>query len=177
LVSAIRHLWHLGRRFAGSLWPGPPSAADESWAQRQLLAGEVAIWRRMSNPDRRHAVGVARAVARQLGPDAASEVVAAALLHDSGKTISGLGTLSRVGATMVWAAVPHHRAVPWSAAANPVVRRLGQYRLHPELGAKLLAGAGAHPLTVAWTAEHHLPASSWTVPWPVGAVLKACDDD
>jgi hypothetical protein len=49
--------------------------------------------------------------------------------------------------------------------------------LHPELGADLLGLAGSAPLTVAWTAEHHLPPDQWTVPAAVGDALKAADDD
>jgi hypothetical protein len=32
-------------------------------------------------------------------------------------------------------------------------------------------------LTVAWTAEHHLPPEDWTVPTDIGQILKAADDD
>ena len=49
-------LWHNVRRFFGSLRPGAPPAADRDWAESHLLPGEVALWRRMSNPDQRHAV-------------------------------------------------------------------------------------------------------------------------
>ena len=44
---------HLITRFFGSLRPGGPRRADAEWAQAQLLPGEVELWRRMSNPDRR----------------------------------------------------------------------------------------------------------------------------
>ena len=47
----------------------------------------------------------------------------------------------------------------------------------PELGADLLGMAGSAPLTVAWAAEHHLPADQWTVPVHIGEALKAADDD
>ena len=56
-------------------------------------------------------------------------------------------------------------------------RRVGLYVLHPELGADLLGMAGSAPLTVAWAAEHHLPADQWTVPVHIGEALKAADDD
>lgn len=174
---------HLARRFLGSLSPAAPPPDDEAWALAYLGPGEGELWHRMSNPDRRHAVAVARAVVADLGPDAAArEVVAAALLHDVGKVVSGFGTFRRVGATLVWAALARvrpdrERAARWSAADRTALRRLGQYRRHPELGAELLAAAGAHELTVAWAREHHRHPARWTVPAPVGAVLKACDDD
>jgi hypothetical protein len=173
----VAQAWHLTRRFVASLRPGPPAPADEAWARVQLLPGEAALWARMSHPDRRHAVAVARAMVARLGPGVEREVVAAALMHDSGKVESGLGTFSRVGATLVWGVVDASAAPRWAAGRSGLARRLGRYRLHPELGAELLAEAGAHPLTVAWAREHHLPPDRWTVATPVASVLKACDDD
>jgi hypothetical protein len=159
------------------LRPGPPSQADELWARSHLGVGEQAIWRLMGNPDRRHGIGIGRAVVGVLGPDADRPVVAAALLHDCGKTVSGLRTPARVAATIVWSVVDSSRARLWAGGPAPVRRRLGQYRLHPDLGADLLERAGADRLTVAWTGEHHLPPDHWTIPYELAAVLKACDDD
>lgn len=177
----VGHGWHLATRFAGSLRPGPPPPADDAWAAGHLNEGEQSLWHRMSNPDRRHAVGVARAVVATLGPapneDSLREVVAAALLHDVGKVTSGLGTWARVGATLVWLALDDQVATRWASSDHRLARRLGQYHLHPELGANLLADAGSHPLTVAWAREHHLSPRAWTIPADVGQVLKDCDDD
>jgi hypothetical protein len=156
------NLLHLVRRFLGSLRPGGPPAADEAWARSWLLPGEVAIWASMSGADRRHAVGVARRVGSS---DRA--VMAAALLHDSGKVVSGYGTFRRVLATVV--ALVRGR--------DAVGGRMGQYLRHPSLGADALAAAGSDPLTVAWAREHHLPVERWTVPVEVGLALKAADDD
>ena len=150
-------LSHLVRRFAGSLWPVGPKPADATWADERLLAGERELWRRMSRTDRRHAAGVARRVERSLGPDATRPVLAAALLHDVGKTVSGLGTWGRVVATLVGA-----------------VR--GRVR-HADLGAALLTEAGSDPLTVAWAREHHLPPRAWTVDTALAEALKTADDD
>src|SRR5687768_99104 len=105
---------HLITRFFGSLRPGPPGSADASWAEEQLLSTEVELWRRMRNPDRRHAVGVARRVERQLGPKATRPVLAAALLHDVGKTVSHLHTYGRVVATLSAAVAGREQAVAWS---------------------------------------------------------------
>jgi hypothetical protein len=115
----------------------------------------------MSGPDRRHAVGVARAVPAPLA--------AAALLHDVGKVEAGLGTLARVPATLV-GLVARERVVRGNG-------RIARYLRHDALGADLLAAAGADPLTVAWAREHHLPPARWTVPADAGAALKAADDD
>ncbi len=149
----------------------------------------------MSNPDRRHAVSVARAVALTLdsGESDAGEsgirefetverggsappVIAAALMHDSGKVISNYRTPMRVVATLVWSAVDHSRAYQWLERGRPF-RRLAQYRLHPELGGDLLAAAGADEMTVHWAADHHRPPSDWRIPLELGMVLKSCDGD
>jgi len=161
---------HLVRRFLGSLRPGGPPPADEAWARDTLLAGERPLWDRMSGPDRRHAVAVARRTEAALGPRATRPVVAAALLHDVGKVESGLGTFARVAATLVVAVVGRTRV-----ARRP--GRLGRYARHDALGAELLAAAGSDPLTRAWTREHHLPQDRWTLDPGVGTALKAADDD
>ena len=72
---------HLTKRFFGSILPIGPSKADHQWATSHLVEGEVALWRRMSAQDRRHAAGVARRTVEALGDRATRPVIAAALLH------------------------------------------------------------------------------------------------
>jgi hypothetical protein len=154
---------HLAKRFVGSLRSGAP--AEETWAIEQLTDGERALWVRMSDADRRHAVDVARRVEGSLGDRATRPVLAAALLHDVGKVESGLGTFARVGATLAGLA-----SRQWGG-------RVGAYLRHDELGATLLERAGSDPLTVSWAREHHLPRTRWTIPFDVADALKAADDD
>jgi hypothetical protein len=162
---------HLVRRFLGALDPRGPVAVDERWAMDHLGPGEVALWCRMSGPDRRHAVGVARAVVASLGPSAATRpVVAAALLHDVGKVEAGLGTFGRVPATLAGLAAGHRRSAAWTGT-------VGTYLRHDSVGADLLRAASADPLTVTWAAEHHLPAARWSLPPAIASALKAADDD
>jgi hypothetical protein len=151
-------LLHLARRFSGSLSRREPAAADEAWVASVLDDGEHALWLQMSAADRRHAIGVGRAVPVELAP--------AALLHDVGKTVSGFGTFARVGATVL-ASFGRDR---WRG-------RVADYLHHDQLGAELLRVAGSSELTVAWAREHHLPPDRWTVPTDAGARLKAADDD
>jgi len=161
---------HLTRRFAGALLPGGPGPVDEAWVTGVLSPAELALWRRMSGPDRRHAVAVGRRTADTADtadPDGARALLAAALLHDVGKVESGLGTLMRVPATLV--GLLGGRA--WAG------RRVAAYLDHPRHGARLLRAAGAAPLAVAWAQEHHLPPARWTVPPGLGRVLAAADDD
>ncbi len=162
-----RHALHLGRRLAGALVPGGPSPVDEAWVATTLSDEELALWRRMSGPDRRHAVGVARRVSEALGEQEADRpVLAAALLHDVGKVVSRLGTLSRVVATLAGTSKAGRRSP-----------RIRQYLDHDHLGGELLEHAGSHPLAVAWAREHHRAPERWSVPRHTGLALKAADDD
>ncbi|MGH9272638.1 MAG: hypothetical protein ACRDZ2_15365 [Ilumatobacteraceae bacterium] len=123
---------HLARRFLTSLSPHPPSADDEAWAERWLLLGELGLWRRMANVDRRHAVVVARRFVDRR-PAAERAEVAGALLHDVGKVESSLGTVGRVVATVV----------------GPRTAPFRTYHDHEALGAGLAEIAGSDPVTVA----------------------------
>lgn len=167
---------HLVRRFFGSLRPGGPSADEQAWVDDLLLPGELRLWRRLSGPDRRHAVGVAQTVQRSLGHEATRPILAAALLHDVGKIESGLRTYGRVVATLSGKAAGADMAHTWRRQRG-FARRVGLYLLHAEIGGDLLDLAGSDPLTTAWAREHHLPPEQWTVPAGIGAALKAADDD
>jgi hypothetical protein len=167
---------HLIQRFFGSLRPGGPGAVEGVWAEDQLLPGEVELWRRMAKADQRHAVGVARRVERQLGHRATRPVLAAALLHDVGKTVAHLNTYGRVIATLSAAVAGREHAAAWSETQG-FTRRVGLYLEHPRLGGDLLELAGSEPLTSTWAREHHLPAEQWTLPADIGAALKSADDD
>ncbi len=168
---------HLAARFARSLSPAGPPAADERWAREWLLPGERELWDRLPGPDRRHAVGVARDALERLGAEPPGRaVVAAALLHDVGKLESGLGTLGRVAVTLAAMLAGRERIVsgrgrsPWSVRARA-------YLTHDRIGGELLRAAGADALTAAWAEQHHLPAARWSIERRVGEALKAADGD
>ena len=163
-------LGHLAKRFFGSLRPGGPPKDEVAWVRSQLLPGEEELWSGMSGPDRRHSAGVARRVEVALGEGASRPVLAAALLHDVGKSTARLRTFGRVVATVTGAMVGWERAAAWDSG-------IGRYLRHDALGAALLTKAGSDPLTVAWTREHHWPRDHWTVPQPAADALKAADDD
>jgi putative nucleotidyltransferase with HDIG domain len=138
----------------------------EAFAVAVLSEAELALWRRMSGADRRHAVAVAKRVEAALGMQATKPVLAAALLHDVGKVESGLGALGRVVATAA------------AMAGRPqLTPRVACYLEHAERGAALLELAGSDPVTVAWARDHHLPPEQWSVSAELGAALKAADDD
>ena len=167
---------HLVRRFFGSLRPGGPGEHAEAWVEARLLPAELTLWRRMSGPDRRHAIGVAERVERALGNEATRPVLAAALLHDVGKVESGLRTYGRVVATLSAKVAGPGMAPVWQKQRG-YARKVGLYLHHDQIGGDLLALAGSDPLTVAWTREHHLPESEWTIDPHLAAALKAADDD
>jgi hypothetical protein len=167
---------HLTKRFFGSLWPAGPSRTNEEWVASVLTDDELKLWRRMGRADRRHAVGVARRVERQLGDEATKAVLAAALLHDVGKVSAGLGVYGRVVATLAGAAAGRTMAQAWTQGKG-FTRKVGLYLHHPDLGGDMLALAGSDPLTVTWAREHHLPEEEWTLPPTIAHALKAADDD
>lgn len=130
-AHVFRHPIHLAHRFLTSLSPRPPDVVDEVWAEDHLLAGEIGLWRQMSNQDRRHSALVAqRFVAAR--PGATRAEVAGALLHDVGKIECRLGTFGRVAASLVGGRTERFRL----------------YHDHEHIGAVLAAGVGSDPSTV-----------------------------
>lgn len=181
-MSGFGSVWHLAARFFGSLSPAGPSADDERWALERLSSGERALFARMSAPDRRHAIGVAKEahrLAAAIDVPVPAPFSAAALLHDVGKVESRLGTFSRVVATLLGVLLGRRRVVAW--AGTPTTgrwrRRIGDYLVHDRIGADLLAGAGSDELVVTWAREHHLPAARWSVDPQIGRFLKEADGD
>ena len=151
-MSKPRHLitqpHHLAVRFFTSLSRRPPDVADEVWAEDHLLPGEVALWRQMTNQDRRHSAKVARRFVAAR-PDASRAEIAGALLHDVGKIECGLGTWGRV-------------------VASVVGRRTERFRIyhdHEHIGSVLAHAAGSDPATVALIDERG----------PAYETLRACD--
>lgn len=144
-MAAAGRLVHLVARFFSSLRPRPPAAADLAWVRGALTPAEWDVWCRLGTADRVEAI----ATARRLPAPHASDTrwVAAALLHDVGKSEAALGTLGRVMATVAGV----------GRDAERVGGRAGVYLRHPQIGAALLARAGARPEAVVWAAVHHHP--------------------
>jgi hypothetical protein len=132
MSAAGSEVRHLARRFVRAVVARPPTPKDEAWVDRHLSAGERALWVKMSDADRAHAIVVARRF-DELVEDAPRAALAAALLHDVGKLDAGLGTWARVLATVV----------------GPRGRRFRTYHDHERLGAAMLEAVGSDPLTVA----------------------------
>ncbi len=139
---------HLVARFVTSLSGRPPPVEDEVWADSHLVRGELGLWRRMSNQDRRHSIKVARRFVEAL-PTATRAEIAGALLHDVGKIECELGTWGRVAATVV----------------GPLTERFASYYDHERIGAELAEASGSDPTTVELIDQRG----------PVALVLKSCD--
>lgn len=91
------------------------------------------MWSRLSLADRRHSVLVARRFAT-FAPDSGPAELAAALLHDVGKSVSPLSTAERVAATVL------------EPLWHP--RRFEAYYRHEEIGLDLCRAAGSRPRTL-----------------------------
>jgi putative nucleotidyltransferase with HDIG domain len=172
---------HLAGRFATSLRPGGPNAADTAWALGHLSPAEATLWRRMPAADRRESVRVGRRLEAALerteytGDD---RWTVAALLHDVGKTESRLGTVGRSLATMAGAVAGHDMARAWQSKAG-MRRRFGLYLRHDEVGAGMLEMAGSRREVIAWARAHHHP-EAWPatgIPEPVARALAVADGE
>lgn len=166
---------HRAGRFFSTAFGGGPSAEDTEWALSQLSDREKRLFAQMRPADRSHSIAVARAVDRHFGGEPPEWVLQAALLHDIGKTVAGLGVYGRSVATLSGWIGGADMAEQW-ADTTGFTRRVGLYMQYPRLGAELLEVNESDPLVVAWAAEHHLPAEDWTVPEDDGAILAAADD-
>lgn len=176
------HLAHLVRRFFASFRPGGITDADRAWVASTLTPNEFELYERMSRQDQRHSLEVARRaefalvdlVTDEFTDQDRAMVLSAALLHDVGKSASGLGTYARVIATLSGMVGGRSMAQAWQQRRG-ITRRVGMYLRHGEIGADLLRLAGSDPRVVAWSREHHLPAQEWTMPRPLGELLVAVD--
>lgn len=173
---------HRVARFAGSLVGGAPPAEDITWAGQWLSPAEHRVFARMSGTDRRHSIRVARAVADHLDRVGLSEadpdarwLLTAALTHDVGKSVAGLGTYGRVVATLSGWVGGHDMAASW-ADTRGFTRKVGLYLQYGEMGADVLRMSESDERVIAWAAEHHLPEEDWTVPLDAGRLLADADD-
>jgi putative nucleotidyltransferase with HDIG domain len=169
LIAKVRHLV---TRFFGSLRPRTLDASETALVERTLTPAELECWRRLGAADRVESVTTARAAIEELGPDADDRWIAAALLHDVGKTATGLGPFRRAAATSIAIVAGERRVRRWPNA-------IGRYVDHDEEGARLLERAGARREAVEWAAIHHRRArwSGSVVPVEICQVLATADGE
>lgn len=156
---------------------------DWRFVDAYLAPGERALFARMTRADQAHCVAVARAALllfdqeespEQRGEEAPEEsrrvLVAAALLHDVGKSGTNLGLLARVAVVLVQAWAPRwarafeagdepSRGWAWLGAARRALKdALRAQREHAVRGAQMAAAAGSDPRVVALIRDHHRQA-------------------
>ena len=153
MTRRARALFHLVARFFTSLFARSPSEAQVARVARILGPAELELWQSMARADRAESI----ATLERLPPETAANPAwaAAALLHDVGKTRSGLGTVGRVLATVAGQIGDPDR----------IGGRAGAYLRHAEIGAEALQQAGARAEVVAWARTHHDPGR-----WPTGLI-------
>lgn len=120
-MSGPARLGHLARRAIGSISDAPPPPDQCRRAAEVLSVGELNLWNDMAGRDRRHSLEVLARFDAAL-PEAPRAARAAALLHDVGKSASGLGWWGRIAATVI----------------GPRTKRFALYHRHEEIGAELL---------------------------------------
>ena len=149
-------MFHLARRFFGYVTSSPPTAGELDTVRRQLTEDLYDIFVTMNLEDQRHAIEVSNGIE----DDA---LIEAALLHDVGKSASDVGALGRSCATIA------------GALSVPVSGSWRLYLDHGEIGASMLEGAGASPMTIAFARFHPGPPPEGISPeqW---RILEDADD-
>lgn len=133
-------------------WRAVPTASDLELACGLLSPALMALFLRMQPGEQTHSLHVFKGL-RQ-GGDAHPDLLAAALLHDVGKSLHPLRLWERALIVLGKAFFPRlaHR---WGQAAPRGWRRafvVAEH--HPAWGAEMAARAGASPLTAALIRRH-----------------------
>jgi hypothetical protein len=168
-MSAIYRVRQFVR--AAGAWVRPK---DTSIARRYLPPSAVDLFQTMPRYDRQHALSVLQSL-QEWGHNE-PELLAAALLHDLGKTACPAGALR------LW----HRVAVVLMRTFWPgLLQRIGQDRPgswrqpffvqqhHAAIGAELASQAGCSPRTAELIHRHEDPSGSVDDPWL--AALQAAD--
>lgn len=166
---------HYVRRFFTSLSRRPPTAEDERWVEAMVTPEEWELFRRLSDPDRRHLVHSARMVTRT-DPTMDPYWCRVAVLHDVGKYHAQLGVFGRVAATVLAAGLGSARMNDW-ADRSGWRGQVGRYHRHGEIGADEIRAAGGPEDAAVWSEIHHHPDrfDRSSISAPVLAVLDAAD--
>lgn len=133
------------------------SPDDLREADAVLPPGAQKLFRTMSVPDQRHSLAVMRTLRRQ--GRAEPDLVAAALLHDVGKSGAWLTPIHRTVIVLSKHLAP--RFLAWLARGEPRLKSWRRpfvvHRQHPGLGAQRAEQAGCSPLTVSLIRRHQDP--------------------
>ena len=143
-------------QFFRTLWTAL-QPVDTAYAAARLSPGLLALFRRMARAEQHHGIAVCRKL--EARGHTAPDLLAAALLHDVGKTVAPPRIWERVIVVLGEHFLPA-QAARWSAGEPRGLLRHGFVvrRMHPRWGADLARQAGASPRTVALIARHHSPS-------------------
>lgn len=163
---AKRLPWYLNaaRR---TLLAAVPSLADpdDAYAASLLSEAELALFLRLSAPEREHAVAVARCVSSRQ-PAVRAEVLRAALLHDVGKLGASNSALWRVVAHLL-----PEPSIPSEPRLSGLAGTRQARRHHAEYGRQLIIAAGGGPEVARLVLRHHEPSGDLEA-----ALIEACDE-
>ena len=161
--AARYRVWQFGR----SVLPRPLDADDRAILEAYLPPAGRALFSSMSRNDQRHSLTVYRAL-RQRGSDD-PDLLAAALLHDSGKGGGRVRLWVRPPFVLLRVFAPG--VLRWLARDDAAWWRRPFYYAwrHAEVGADLAAAAGLSERAVLLIRTHHLPNGP-------AAELHAVDD-
>ncbi|MGC9356456.1 MAG: HD domain-containing protein [Anaerolineae bacterium] len=131
------------------------SQPDVAYAKKHLAPPRVSLFLSMPRAEQHHGIAIARALEMQ--GYRSPHLLAAALLHDVGKTRAPLRIWDRVLVVLGEHFFPE-RAEAWSRGEPRGLRRgFVVRRKHPAWGADLTEETGASPRTVHLIRNHHLP--------------------
>ncbi|GEM48036.1 HD domain-containing protein [Deinococcus cellulosilyticus] len=136
------------KRLARSITPDQATPEDH-WASRVLTPEEFSVYIQMDPRDREHGTRVARTLQAD-HPEADVELIAAAILHDCGKSIRPYSVVERVMVGLV-----PYRFSKYIQTEGVKVRFS-----HPELGAEMLTTAGARRNVAELVRLHHHPEAN-----------------
>ncbi len=119
---------------------------DDVWANLFLTRAEFQLFLRMDPRDREHGVRVAQALERDF-PDARAELIAAALLHDCGKSVRRYSVLERVLVGLI----------PYRLSATSKLEAVKVRNEHPARGAEMVLEAGGRSEVARLIGQHHAP--------------------
>jgi HD domain len=134
---------------------------NDTWAAQQLPEPELEIYKRMDPRDREHAVRVAQKLL-ELHPEASSEVIRAALLHDCGKLVRPYNVFERV---MVGLIAPEGPRSSQTSSGLQARTAMDVRNNHPQIGAKLILEAGGDSRVAELVRIHHAPNGDTEAIW------------
>lgn len=170
-MHVLSRLLYRARQFRLALCGPWPPVSDETLSP-YLSPPLMAIFRRMTPAEQAHALSVFQRL-QQAGYDQ-PDLLAAALLHDVGKSLSPLSVWDRVLIVLTKRFFPR-QVQRWSEqSSHPLCRPFVVAARHPAWGADLAAAAGASPRTCDLIRSHQ---DNSILDDPLLAALQQADNE